>query len=106
MAHHTPISEQRRLVASWRRSGQSMAGFARSVGVGKSTFWRWTRQHGEAAVVPATPKFVELVAAPAPEPVSVQLQVQVQGSPAVLLTFDALPDATWLGAVVREVIAC
>lgn len=104
MAQHTPISEQRRLVASWRRSDLSIAGFAKSVGIAESTFGRWTRKHAETAVVPTTPEFIEIAAAPVPEPVAVQLQVQ--GSLAVLLTFDALPDATWLGTVVREVTAC
>jgi len=104
MAQHTPISEQRRLVASWRRGDLSIAGFARSVGISESTFWRWTRKHAATAVVPMTPEFIEITAAPASEPVAVQLQVQ--GSAAVLLTFDALPDATWFGTVVREVTAC
>lgn len=104
MARLTPISEQRRLVASWRRSGLSVTGFARSVGIAQSTFWRWTRKHAETAVVPATPGFIEIAPAPEPEPVAVQLQVQ--GSPAVLLTFEGLPDATWLGTMVREVTAC
>ena len=104
MAQQTPISEQRRLVASWRRSDLSLTGFARSAGIAPSTFWRWTRKHADTAVVPLAPEFVELTAAAAPEPVA--LQLRVEGSPAVLLTFDVLPDATWLGTVVREVAAC
>lgn len=104
MARHTPIFEQRRLVASWRGSDLSITGFARSVGIAQSTFWGWTRKHAETAVVPTTPEFIEIAPSPAPVPVVVQLQVQ--GAPAVLLTFDALPDATWLGTVVREVTAC
>lgn len=104
MAQRTPLSEQRRLVASWRRSDKSINGFAKSVGISESTFWRWTRKHAATVVVPTTPEFIELPAAPASEPVAVQ--VQVRGSAAVLLTFDALPDATWFGTVVREVTAC
>ena len=47
MAQHTPLSEQRRLVARWRKSGMSMNRFAESVGVPDSTFWRWTRKYPE-----------------------------------------------------------
>ncbi|MCP4244625.1 MAG: hypothetical protein GY772_29130 [bacterium] len=105
MAQRTPISEQRRLVARWRKSNLSVSRFARSVGVPDSTFWRWTRTHtAGVVVVPTTPAFIEVTAEPVVEPVAVQ--VQVQGMAGVLLTFDALPDATWFGAVVREVTAC
>lgn len=100
--HPTPISEQRRLVANWRHSNLSIGRFADSVGVAQSTFWRWTRKYAETAVVPTMPEFIEVTEAPAP----VAVQLRVQGSRAVLLTFDALPDATWLGTVVKEVTTC
>ena len=103
MAQRTPVSEQRRLVALWRQSDQTMACFCKSVGVAESTFWRWTRNHAEeTAVVSTRPSFVEVTVLP--EPVAVQLQVE--GRAPVVLTFEGLPDAGWFGAVVREVTAC
>ncbi len=105
MARRTPISEQRRLVALWRGGEQSMVRFAASHGVAKSTFWCWTRKHGDPPSTDLTiPEFVELTADPVPTPVSVHLELQ--GARALALAFDQAPDPTWFGAVLREVCAC
>ena len=106
MASRTPISEQRRLVARWRSSQQSVASFAETVGIPESTFYRWTRKYvDDGAVAPPAPAFIEVTAEPqVAEPVSIGLEVQ--GAPGLLLTFEGLPDPRWFGAVVREVIAC
>lgn len=106
MTSPIPVSEQRRLVARWRRSDMSVTGFARSVGIPQSTFWNWTRKHvDDDSVVPTPAEFIEVaVEEPVSEPVSVR--VQTQDLPAILLTFDQLPDATWFGAVLRGVVAC
>jgi hypothetical protein len=109
MAHRTPISEQKRLVARWRHTGQTMAGFALSVGVPESTFWRWTRKFParppSALEVPAVmprPAFVEVT------PASAQFAVRVQlsGHAAIELAFDDAPAPAWFAAVLREVTAC
>jgi hypothetical protein len=99
------VSEQRRLVSRWRRSDLSMVRFAESVGIPQSTFWRWTHKYAdEHVVVPTRPEFIEVTAATVAEPLSVRLQAQ--DLPAIVLTFDRLPDAAWLGAVLRGVAAC
>jgi hypothetical protein len=109
MAHRTPISEQRRLVARWRRSQQSISAFALTAGIPESTFWRWTHKFpaeppstlAPPVVVP-TPTFVEVSPAPAMFTVRVQLVERA----AVDLTFDDAPAPAWFAAVLREVTAC
>ena len=82
-----------------------MAGFAKSIGVPQSTFVKWTQKYtAETAVAVAAPAFIEVTAEPITVPVAVQLQVE--NARAVRLTFEALPDASWFAAVVREVTSC
>lgn len=59
-------------------------------------------------MVPATTEFVDVTAEAVSEPVQElrSVQLHVLGRPAVVLTFDRAPDASWFGAVVREVTAC
>lgn len=43
MTKQTP-ARMKRLVAQWRRSGESQAGFARRHGIPTWTFWYWCRK--------------------------------------------------------------
>ncbi len=105
MPQHTPVAEQQRLVARWRRSQQSMSAFARSVGVAPSTFSRWIhRTTPESTAVTPTPSFIEV--SPVSAPASFSVQLELQGQSALELTFEAPPAPTWFAMVLREVMAC
>lgn len=103
MRKHTPVAQQRRLVAAYRRSGLSQSAFARANGLPLSTFSSWIDRHPpeEAALVAA---FVDVTPAPEPPPFSVEICGASRRS--VALTFDAPPPASWFAAVLREVTSC
>jgi len=106
MRRHTPIAEQRRLVAQWRGSGQSLTAFAEAAGIAQSTFSKWRRKHGDTttAIATAPPAFVELAAVVSPRRAHIRLCVE--GRLAADLAFDALPAPDWFAAVLREVTSC
>lgn len=110
MAHHTPASEQRRLVAQWRRSGEPRTKFARSIGVHPSTFANWTRRYPShvPAVESEPAAFIEVPIEPEPAPVVAPLgmRLSLQGHAPVELAFTTLPPATWFATLLREVSAC
>jgi transposase-like protein len=60
-------AQMRRLVAQWRQSGESQAGFARRHGIPTWTFWYWCRTVSPPAVVEpaaATTAFVPIRVTP------------------------------------------
>lgn len=72
MAEARTASRMARLVAQWRKSGESGASFARRHQIPAWTFWYWRRKlSGPSAVVPApAPTFVPVqVTAERVEPV-------------------------------------
>jgi hypothetical protein len=61
-------ARMRRLVAQWRQSGESQAGFARRHGIPTWTFWYWCRKASPPAVVqPAAAAFVPIRVTPETE---------------------------------------
>jgi transposase-like protein len=63
-------ARMRRLVAQWRQSGESQAGFARRHGIPTWTVWYWSRKASAQAVVEAAtaaPAFVPIRATPETE---------------------------------------
>lgn len=70
MAKQT-AARMRRLVAQWRQSGESQAGFARRHGIPTWTFWYWSRKASAQAVgaepVTAAPAFVPIRVTPETE---------------------------------------
>lgn len=58
-------ARMRRLVAQWRQSGESQAGFARRHGIPTWTFWYWSRKASAQAV--AAPAFVPIRVTPETE---------------------------------------
>lgn len=69
-------NDRRRILAQWRRSGLSAAGFAPSAGVSLWTLYSWRRQERPTEldeISSSPPAFVELVAdaspsSPVPDP--------------------------------------
>lgn len=110
MVRHTPLSEQKRLVARWRQSGLSRTAFSASVGIPNSTFTAWAKKHTEdTALVTTQPEFIDvtpvvtpMVTAPAP----ITMKLALQGRNPLELTFDTLPEPQWFGAMLREASAC
>ena len=107
MGKHTPVDEQRRLVALWHRSEDSMAAFARAHRVRPGTFATWVTRHR----VPETPLAFLRIAAPA----DASSFVDAAAAPAVpfvvqagehLLRFDQPPPSAWFAAVLRELASC
>lgn len=62
-------ARMRRLVAQWRQSGESQAGFARRHGIPTWTFWYWCRRASLQAVAEpaAAATFVPIRVTPEPE---------------------------------------
>lgn len=63
-------ARMRRLVAQWRQSGESQAGFARRHGIPTWTFWYWSRKASAPAVAEpaaAEPAFVPIRVTPETE---------------------------------------
>jgi hypothetical protein len=63
-------ARMRRLVAQWRQSGESQAGFARRHGIPTWTFWYWCRKASPPAVAEpaaAAQAFVPIRMTPEPE---------------------------------------
>lgn len=109
MAKHTPIPEQKRLVAEWRRTEQPTSAFARSAGIHPNTFWSWTKKYPLEEVVLAPPAtFMDVTPAAEPAPVleSITVRVGPPGLTSCELDFDKPPPPTWFAAVLREVAAC
>ena len=103
MSRHTSPHERRRLIASWRASGQSAAGFARDHDIASSTFATWVKQHPLAPpVAQTTAPFVALTPAPEVGP-DVAFAVTVG---AHALQFDAPPPPSWFANVLRELATC
>ena len=55
MARQRTATQMARLVAQWRTSGESQAGFARRRQIRPWTFWYWCRKLSTAAEGPARP---------------------------------------------------
>ena len=55
MAETRTAARMARLVAQWRKSGESGAGFARRRQVPAWTFWYWQRKLSQTPAAPATP---------------------------------------------------
>lgn len=105
MSQRTPASEQRRLVARWRQSGQSQGAFAHSIGIPQTTFATWTRKYAaEEATSMSPPGFIEVTPVPIAEPIS--LRLAIPGRLSCELSFDTLPPPGWLAVVLREMTAC
>ena len=60
MAETRAAARMARLVAQWRKSGESRAGFARRHQISPWSFWYWCRKLAADAAQPATatPRFV------------------------------------------------
>ena len=105
MSKHTPVAQQRRLVAAWRRSAHSKSAFARSHGVATNTFWRCTQKYpaDEVALTPP-PSFMDVTPEPDVEPLRVRLGVS--GQLVCELDFDTPPPPSWFAAVLQGVTSC
>lgn len=83
-----------RLVAQWRASGGSQAGFARRHGIPTWTFWYWCRKLSTVApptdAVPAVPTFVPVHVAT--EPTTAVLTVVVSGGEQLQIRPSASAD--------------
>ena len=55
-------ARMKRLVAQWRRSGESQAGFSRRHGIPPWTFWYWSRKLATSGVAQPSPAFVSAMA--------------------------------------------
>ncbi len=107
MGKHTPIDEQRRLVALWHQSNDSMAAFARAHGVRPGTFAAWVTRHR----VPEPPLAFLRIGVPA-DGAAVVDDADGPAGPFVvqarehLLRFEQPPPAAWFAAVLRELASC
>ena len=110
MAHHTPIAEQRRLVARWRASGEGKSSFARSHHVHPNTFWSWVRRHGEVddgeVSDASVASFIDVTPSPSPSPVGMTVRVGIPGEALCEVAFDGPPPAAWFASVLRAVASC
>jgi hypothetical protein len=89
MAETRTAARMARLVAQWRRSGESGAGFARRHRIPTWTFWYWCRKLSAAAAVPA-PTFVPVEVTPEPEaPV---LEIVFRGGERLHVRAGAAPE--------------
>jgi transposase len=69
MAQRSRTRKMARLVAQWRTSGESQAGFARRHGVAPWTLWYWCRKLTDSSPGgPARPAFVPVQVVPEPAP--------------------------------------
>lgn len=92
----TPAERRSELVEAYRRSGLTMAAFARREGINYTTFAHWVTKAPRAAAGKEPVKFAELrlpLSSPVPEPAGERLEVR-------------LPDGTVLrGGRVADVVA-
>ena len=108
MGKHTPVEEQRRLVAAWRVSTLSKAAFARAHRVNKVTFWGWVARYAAEAEPSVLVPFVQVCVE---EPASAMPASSAASSFPVrvgphALQFDAPPPPCWFAAVLRELGSC
>jgi transposase-like protein len=75
MTERSKATKMARLVAQWRTSGESQAGFARRHGVRPWTFWYWSRK---------------LTDAPAGRPAFVPVQVVPEAGPRITAAIEVV----------------
>jgi len=104
MAKHTPIAEQQRLVAEWRRTQHSVSAFARNVGIHPNTFWSWTKKY-RPDELEAAPAFVDVTPQPA-SAAAITVRVGAPGRPPYEFDFSVWPPPTWFAAMARKLVTC
>lgn len=96
----TSPAQRQQVLTQFRQSGLTQAAFARHHHLNPNTLHTWLRLARQA---PQLPAFVEVHAVPAPP--SAGFSCQLHLGPALHLQLPALPEPTWLAALVRA-LAC